>query len=351
MHLDFIAKSLEKNPSLYSKQWDWPGVNGTQIKTGSDINGLNLDIDINYFHLPRRHLWATAGAEVTASNKVSSRGYGTRVWLSRAIKVAFAEAWERFLLNLLTEDKPTHGPSVPLAFLSKPDAFKMAVKQQGLPIAQTPWPGGKSSNGFAAGGTLFDAATSAAAELFERHCVLSAWNKESQVTRFKIRPPFWLAPATSKGWQFDWFIFGRCQYFTTVGCLARHPSFGARFDAAAKIDIKEAALAAAVCVQRMIFSIDAKTLDFDELWRQGDPLSHLAYYADPKNLGAFDFLFQSENDPPVRAAGFEPTIIPLWIGGALPAVARACCEGAKDIEWGERSLKSLSRNSSPHPIA
>ena len=324
-----LASQIETNPTLLDRPW---------IFKMPRANELTVDAII----LKRRSPWITAAVTLRDA-KSSTTGYGTRVFARSALRVAFAEAWERSLLSRCASDSANAAAlfSFTTTQLNHPNPRSKKVPH----IKST------SSNGFAAGSTLRRAMTAAASELFERHCLLQVWNEEAKALPLYAMPPLWLAPTRALGWHFTWFELGRGPQTVTVACLARHPQLGARFDLAAKSTRRVALKEATVSVMKMIHHLDAAALNFSELWKKGEPLAHLAYYSKPENLRAFDFMDQSNARESKSYLDYDPDLIPLWVADHMPAVAQARWHQAKSLEWGSAALQLCPQNPHPHPLA
>ncbi len=299
-------------------------------------NSAAIPVHVKYSILARQSLWVTAEAQLSGSAGGPIVGHGSRLLSSAALRVAFAEAWERFIAKYVAREYLITPDSDIEFYAIVPEPAGKSKKFRPCKLAPC-----SSSNGFAAGSTLEIATQKAVAELFERHCVLAVWNMEYKPVHLKIMPPFWAAPALSVGWKIYWFNFGTSHSLITVACLAIHEKHGARFDACAAPNTSSAVRSTGATVLRMIYHLNESRLNFDAEWLSGEPISHFIYYLDPARLTAFDFIIRPTETIPFEHQTFDPEVIPLWIGGELPAVARAQLRHAKELDLVPRLVETL----------
>lgn len=335
------------DPALLDQKWEAKlPAHGKNFSVTLRPDHEPVAIQPKYTLLARRNLWVTAEVALSSTGNNAIIGNGSRFLGSSALRIAFAEAWERFIAQHVVRASLNHKEFFYRFYSLRFD--KLGGLRTVRPCVLAPC---NSSNGFAAGPTLVVAAQKAVAELFERHCVLSVWNMDYDPVRLHIGNPAWLAPAISNGWRIHYFNLGASKDLVTVGCLALHEKLGARFDACADTSVKTALKASSTTVLRMIYHLHEEASNFDSMWADGQPMSHYIYYADPARLNAFDFLLQAKNKTPYEHSNFEAEVIPIWVAGKLPAVARAQWKEAKELCWGKDSYALCPRNHYPHPLA
>lgn len=297
----------------------------------------------------RRSLAVTVQAEYRDENNWLHSGCGTHFFLPYAKQKALFEAWERYQL----------AQCFPL--LLKRETFRAYQWLDFSSSSKKPCYLGTlnaihSSNGFAAGPNIGFAARRAAAELFERHCVLSVWNYEYDPVRIKgLCSKFLALTHYRTKWKLFWFDLGRSDYWLTIACVAFHPRLGVRFDASASTSSACAQVQSYLGVLRQIewshFLNQEPDAATEKNWnQQTEPVSHLKYYAQPQHAKAFEYWISSKSKKFHHHQRFNPELLLLYCDSDQNAFVRAQGGAREKLLWGEESLSLCPRNPHLHPI-
>ncbi len=244
-------------------------------------------------------------------------GYGVGTTLRTASRRAFSEAWERHVMS------------------------NMACFDQSI----------TSSNGFAAHWSKETALRNSLEELVERRMVLRAWStgrgwNRSGTLDLCARAIVWKAEA--QHWRINWYqIQVPAQNHRVLVLLARHKTLGAYFDSASNAPGSARKLAQGL---DLYLNRIERSPSLAELPDFATPASHLAFYRNPSNLQAFDFL---ENTSSCETLPDERTKSPpqqsiVSNSPGMPYVARSWNNDWPQLSWG---AKSGGANSWPHPLA
>lgn len=259
-----------------------------------------------------------------------------------AARKAFAEAWERLWMLLYNDSGVL---TVDLGESEK------------IPV---------SSNGFAAGATNEQAIQNSRNELIERAIFLRAWqsmegwrpvrfkNLKNKVISFGLR---------LGGWNTHLFDI-KSNAGNVKACLLINPKRGAAFDVALFKKYEGAESSLLRSVVRTTFAM-RHTSTIAELPLKGRPEDHAAFYSNPENLKAFDFLLRSTNNTKIKSCEdgsdgdkFKSIELPelgsiqteqIVPAGTFPAVARSQNDRWEPLTWGKLSIKG--NNPWPHPLA
>ncbi len=209
-----------------------------------------------------------------------------------------------------------------------------------------------SSNGFAAGADSAMAIQKSREELIERQVLLEAWSTRSGWKKMPIksaRSKFLAFGMRLLGWKTTIYNIQSNIGIVKVG-LVRHQDFGAYLDTTFCDNESEAE-------QKIIFSLFKYILIFKKSGKILDtldfsaPEDHLRFYANPKNLRAFDFLDQSsaKRTSSIYIPNVDSICSELIVSaGEFPAVAYSYNPKWKVFCWGQNSIQGV--NPWPQPL-
>lgn len=248
--------------------------------------------------------------EMTGFSK-NSKGTGVHWDKSKAIVLAFAEAWER------------------LWYLKEVSVIE------------------KSTSGMAAGSTLQMAQKNASEELIERVVLLSAWREQKgwrKGSGLSMKEHLLLIALRLQGWRIDFFDLSSDIGDVRV-ILGRHAERGALFDSC----FKGVGTAEKLLLSFLRMMLVPVSRDINEFPEQGSPIDHLRFYANPKHLEAFEFI-ETVDPKPIEIGGLESLeVVSLVEPSQFPAVARASNKAWPKLTWGKSSIQG--NNPWPHPLA
>ncbi len=217
----------------------------------------------------------------------------------------------------------------------------------------------RSSNGFAAGETMSDAASRSRSELLERAIFLEAWHSRKgwKAIWFRVAKNRLLAMSLwLRGWKTYLFEISS-NVGKVIACLLVNQRNGAVFDVRMVDEESDAESLLLYSVIRSSFTANRATKDF-ELPFDGKPEDHSQYYADVRNLGAFEFLTNLVN----RGRKDSCELVEIQLDdideirttsvvsvGSLPAVAFSQNPKWGPLTWGKASIRGA--NPWPHPLA
>lgn len=265
---------------------------------------------------------------MTADQK-ESFGWGDGLTATSALRRAYAEAWERLVIQWIS---------------TQVDA--------------------SSSNGFAAGPNVNLATQAATNEWNERACVLHAWREQRGWNSTTIKNP--LARilhrlVLSHGWRVDYYLvqsklnLSETATENTVTCLcgvAFHEELGIVFDSVVQ-DQSPWAVETKL-IRSLIRQISIQTGRIIDLnWHMpfsGHPNDHANYYRNPSRSLAFAFMKQATAKAALTGEIDAPKInFLLPHTPVVPAVAYVRGSPQDELHWGTQSIRGI--NSFPHPIA
>lgn len=304
--------------------------NASPAQTISNPLASHDTLSVFYKQIPvsPRFLTTVIQCEIKNQQDMVFTGVGESTFTGRAKTKAFAEAFERFIYRC-----------------------DPAVKKLGL----------ISTNGFAAGNTVADAAIRARNELLERQVILNFWETKTgflhhsprsllarylldQLSRLKASVSLFVVSAMDE------------THKTRIDVLAgtlrvKNHLF---FDSGFITEMKQAEIKLLRTLIRMLVVRENVPIPIGwELPHKGAPVDHITYYAHLENHQAFNFLDTSS--PPTSIPRLllknsekieETTLIDL---PGYPRVVVAQNKGWESLRWGTQSMQS-KQNSWPHPI-
>lgn len=219
-----------------------------------------------------------------------------------------------------------------------------------------------SSNGLAAAKSRELAIKLASNELIERHMLLSAWcsmqgwhKHEPKSVVARLLKSFY----ARKGWSILFYtIKSRC--LKEVLCVVlKHSDHGVIFDSD-YIDgneVRKSENKLILSATRMIVSFlenkkmnQFSRLNINCLNEEAKPFDHFAFYSNPKNADALNFLETSVNNSQIEILEIDKiTTKLLFKSDDLPHVAMAENPAWPKISWGRQSISGI--NPWPHPLA
>lgn len=255
-------------------------------------------------------------------------GYGDSLFYEDSLTQAFAEAWERLWLDALRE-------------IPSPDGRLRS-----------------SSSGFACGATPAEAELAARSELIERAVYLKAWNE--RLGWEPIQPAGLLNRVLAVflenfGWDVALYRLTEAKLGNILCAFGTRTAGGVLFDCAHQREGAEQGQTLTKVLRSLLRSavvLENKTIPYEPLPERGTPGSHRAFYMEPGNASAFDFLTKRESPArQIELGGYDATqsAVVVDIEG-FPCVASAVNASWPSLNWGRESLKE-GGNPWPHPLA
>jgi len=255
-------------------------------------------------------------------------GYGDSLLYTDSLTQAFAEAWERLWLDILSD----------------------RALEAGKPLS--------SSNGFACGATLQESEAAARAELIERAVYLTAWNTRkgwAPIQSTGLMNRVLLASLDAFDWEIKLFRLSEVKLGDVICGLGLRKTGGVLFDCAYQrpgVAMGQALSKVLRSLLRSALVLKNSPALYAELPEHGAPHSHRDFYAEPTNLAAFDFLNEKEAPAErIELGGYDDTETAILVDvEGFPCVASAMNAHWPILRWGRESLKE-GGNPWPHPLA
>ncbi len=252
-------------------------------------------------------------------------GYGDGFLLEPAVRISFAEAWERLWFERCLHDQK-HFPE----FRNR-----------------------ESTSGFAAGISESDSEIRAKRELLEHAIYLKAWTERRGWRKYRpsgFHARYVLPAVTPPGWTIYWFEICSVSDGSVLFILAIHPTLGTLCDLTYVCDFPSAEKKMVLSIIRALHLPRPQPLR--ELPESAGPRDHASFYSDPNHNEAYHFLLTMTDLPhrPVDLKGADLISARLLCeAGDFPAISVASHPDWPELRWGLQAI--TGENPWPHPLA
>lgn len=207
-----------------------------------------------------------------------------------------------------------------------------------------------STTGFAAAENLNEAIVYAKQELIERELLKRAWAFRRgwhQISRKNLLNKILITLLRLHGWEVSLYeVQSHFKKHTVLCGLAIHKNFGAVFDSSYFCGSYTEDKIINSLIRQIYFFKPSNNVEFAEI---GTPQDHKSFYANPKNLSAFDFLKSSEQEAQIELDHVDEIQVEIHSNEKMPVIAIASNSFWNSFSWGRQSI--FGANPYPHPLA
>ncbi len=207
-----------------------------------------------------------------------------------------------------------------------------------------------STTGFASAKNINDAINYAKEELIERELLQVAWSTQSgwqPIFAKNFLNKVLIYILKSQGWGVSLFkIQSSCLKHQILCGIALNKKLGAVFDCSYGYSPLVEDKIINSLLRQIYFFNSSNNVSLEE---KGSPQDHKAFYSNPNNLCAFDFLNQSFEKVKINLEFVNDIKMTTLIENNMPPVAIAINPNWKPFSWGKQSIYGI--NPYPHPLA